>query len=97
MCSSNLSDTANMSRHGSTLCSPTAEKKNPRPGAAQHSLKPNKFPLYSDSSPPGKGAVLAMYQMLLRGAKPKRELYYTDLRLITQEMLSREIAFSDLQ
>ena len=32
-------------------------------------------------------AVLAMYQMLLRGAKPKRELYYTDLRLITQEML----------
>lgn len=31
--------------------------------------------------------VLAMYQMLLRGAKPKRELYYTDLRLITQEML----------
>ncbi|PVY45286.1 hypothetical protein C7386_1132 [Agathobaculum butyriciproducens] len=26
MCSSNLSDTANMSRHGSTLCSPTAEK-----------------------------------------------------------------------
>lgn len=32
-------------------------------------------------------AVLAMYQMLLRGVKPKRELYYTDLRLITQEML----------
>ena len=32
-------------------------------------------------------AVLAMYQMLLRGMKPKRELYYTDLRLITQEML----------
>ena len=27
------------------------------------------------------------YQMLLRGVKPKRELYYTDLRLITQEML----------
>ena len=26
MCSSNLSDTANMSRHGSTLCSPTIEK-----------------------------------------------------------------------
>ena len=26
MCSSNLSDTANMSRHGSTLCSPTVEK-----------------------------------------------------------------------
>lgn len=32
-------------------------------------------------------AVLAMYQMLLRGVQPKRELYYTDLRLITQEML----------
>lgn len=32
-------------------------------------------------------AVLAMYQMLLRGVKPKLELYYTDLRLITQEML----------
>lgn len=32
-------------------------------------------------------AVLAMYQMLLRGVKPKRELYYTDLGLITQEML----------
>lgn len=32
-------------------------------------------------------AVLAMYQMLLHGVKPKRELYYTDLRLITQEML----------
>lgn len=32
-------------------------------------------------------AVLAMYQMLLRGVNPKRELYYTDLRLITQEML----------
>lgn len=32
-------------------------------------------------------AVLAMYQMLLRGAKPKRELYYTDVGLITQEML----------
>ena len=32
-------------------------------------------------------AVLAMYQMLLRGVKPKRELYYTDLRLITQERL----------
>ena len=32
-------------------------------------------------------AVLAMYQMLLRGVKPKRELYYTDLQLITQEML----------
>ena len=31
--------------------------------------------------------VLAMYQMLLRGVKQKRELYYTDLRLITQEML----------
>ena len=26
MCSSNLSDAANMSRHGSTLCSPTVEK-----------------------------------------------------------------------
>ena len=26
MCSSTLSDTANMSRHGSTLCSPTVEK-----------------------------------------------------------------------
>ena len=26
MCSSNLSDTANMSEHGSTLCSPTVEK-----------------------------------------------------------------------
>lgn len=32
-------------------------------------------------------AVLAMYQMLLRGVQPKRELYYTDLGLITQEML----------
>ena len=32
-------------------------------------------------------AVLAMYQMLLRGVKPKRELYYTNLGLITQEML----------
>ena len=32
-------------------------------------------------------AVLAMYQILLRGVKPKRELYYTDLGLITQEML----------
>ena len=32
-------------------------------------------------------AVLAMYQMLLRGVKPKRELYYTDVELITQEML----------
>lgn len=32
-------------------------------------------------------AVLAMYQMLLRGVKPKRELYYTDVGLITQEML----------
>ena len=32
-------------------------------------------------------AVLAMYQMLLRGVQPKRELYYTDLRLITQELL----------
>ena len=32
-------------------------------------------------------AVLAMYQVLLRGVKPKRELYYTNLRLITQEML----------
>ena len=33
-------------------------------------------------------AVLAMYQMLLHGVgRPKRELYYTDLRLITQEML----------
>ena len=32
-------------------------------------------------------AVLALYHMLLRGVKPKRELYYTDLRLITQEML----------
>ena len=32
-------------------------------------------------------AVLAMYQMLLRGVQPKRELYYTDLRLIKQEML----------
>ena len=32
-------------------------------------------------------AVLAMYQMLLRGVKPKRELYYTDLSLMTREML----------
>lgn len=32
-------------------------------------------------------AVLAMYQMLLRGVKPKRELYYTDVELIAQEML----------
>lgn len=32
-------------------------------------------------------AVLAIYQMLLRGVQPKRELYYTDLGLITQEML----------
>lgn len=32
-------------------------------------------------------AVLAMYQMLLRDVKPKRELYYTDVGLITQEML----------
>ena len=44
MCSSNLSDTANMSRHGSTLCSPTAEKNSlpfpyPRPERAQHSLQ----------------------------------------------------------
>ena len=35
-------------------------------------------------------AALGLYlaaAVLLRGVKPKRELYYTDLRLITQEML----------
>ena len=64
MCSSNLSDTANMSRHGRTLCSPTAEKFSavpyPRPGkgaALSANFVPNKLiqihakkePLYSDS------------------------------------------------
>lgn len=32
-------------------------------------------------------AVVAMYQMLTRGQRPKREMYYTDLSLISREML----------
>ena len=64
MYSSNLSGTTNMSRHGSTLCSPTAEKmlcrslSPPGKGAAlSANFVPNKSiqihakkePLYSDS------------------------------------------------
>ncbi|MDO4271198.1 MAG: LacI family DNA-binding transcriptional regulator [Eubacteriales bacterium] len=32
-------------------------------------------------------AVLALYQQLMRGKSPKREVYYTDLQLLTREML----------